>query len=103
MIIGLALSAILGLGVFTYFYAKYSRLIDQKLRAGPFANTAKIFAAPETVGVGDASLSGDHRGGICGAADTTNRRSNPMGYYQLHPSSIEVFPGPNPTSTRKPA
>ena len=55
LVIGLALFIILGLGAFTFFYAKYSRLIDQKLLAGPFANTSKIFAAPEIVAVGDAS------------------------------------------------
>ena len=35
-----------GLSVFTYFYAKYATVIDEKLRAGVFANSARIFAAP---------------------------------------------------------
>ena len=55
LVIGFALFIILGMGTFTYFYAKYSRLIDEKLRAGPFANTAKIFAAPASVAVGATS------------------------------------------------
>src|SRR5437899_12525286 len=38
---------------FTYYYVKYSRLIDQKLTGGPFANTSKIFAAPRVIGLGD--------------------------------------------------
>ncbi|PYT35116.1 MAG: penicillin-binding protein 1A, partial [Acidobacteria bacterium] len=38
---------------FTYYYVKYSRLIDQKLKGGPFANTSKIFAGPRVIGVGD--------------------------------------------------
>ena len=53
-IMGGALLVIVMLGVFTFFYARYSRVIDEKLNAGPFANNAKIFAAPESVGVGDA-------------------------------------------------
>src|SRR6266536_2459143 len=48
----LVLLVTVGVLGFTYFYVKYSRLIDQKLRAGPFANTSKIFAAPRVVGVG---------------------------------------------------
>ena len=32
---------------------KYSRLIDAKLRSGPFQSTALIFASPQTVSVGD--------------------------------------------------
>src|ERR1700757_2752302 len=45
--------AILAIATFTYYYQKFSDVIDQKLRAGVFANTAKICAAPESVAVGD--------------------------------------------------
>ena len=38
------LFVIVVLAAFTYFYARYSKVIDEKLRAGPFANNAKIFA-----------------------------------------------------------
>src|ERR1035438_123749 len=93
LVIGLALFIVLSLGTFTYFYAKYSRLIDEKLRAGPFANTAKIFAAPESVAVGEVATP-------AGIAASLRRsgydesRGNPTGYYLLQPNSIEVFPGP---------
>src|SRR6516162_6447025 len=94
LVIGFALVTILGLGVFTYLYSRYSRLIDEKLRAGPFANTAKLFAAPESVAVGDATSPAEiaaelRRGGY------NESRSNPTGYYLLHPDSIEIFPGPD--------
>jgi penicillin-binding protein 1B len=94
LVIGFALVTILGLGVFTYLYSRYSRLIDEKLRAGPFANTAKLFAAPESVAVGDATSPAEiaaelRRGGY------NESRSNATGYYLLHPDSIEIFPGPD--------
>jgi penicillin-binding protein 1B len=93
LIISTALFTILGLGVFTYFYAKYSHIIDEKLRAGPFANTAKIYAAPESVSVGDtvtpAEIAADLR-----RSGYTESRSNPIGYYQVQPHAIQVFPGP---------
>src|ERR1039458_3147623 len=54
LIIGFSLCVIAGLGAFTFFYARYARVIDEKLRAGVFANSAKIFAAPESVSAGDA-------------------------------------------------
>ncbi len=91
--VGLALSLILAIGAFTFFYAKYSRLIDQKLRAGPFANTAKIFAAPESVAVGDAATPE----GIAAElrrSGYTESRGNPVGSYQIRPKSVEIFPGP---------
>ena len=53
LIMGAAVFTILFMGAFIYFYAHYSRMIDEKLRAGPFANNAKIYAASELVGVGD--------------------------------------------------
>jgi penicillin-binding protein 1B len=94
LVIGVVLSVVVGLGVFTYYYSKYSRLIDDKLKAGPFAVTAKLFAAPQSVAVGDTLTPGEvaaelHRSGY------NETRSNPTGYYQIHPDSIEVFPGPD--------
>jgi len=92
MVAGLALFTILGVGVFTFFYAKYAKVIDQKLRAGPFANTAKIYAAPESVAVGDALTPEDIAASLR-RSGYNEQRNNPVGYYQLHTNSIEVFPG----------
>ena len=92
LVAGLALSVILGAGVFTYFYAKYGQIIDQKLRAGPFANAAKVYAAPESVAVGD-TLAPDDIAASLRRSGYNESRGNPIGYYQIHPNSIEVFPG----------
>ena len=85
------LFTILDLGIFTYFYAKYARVIDEKLRAGVFANSAKIFAAPQSVSVGDTTspieIAAELR-----RSGYTESRGNPVGYYQLHPNSIDIFP-----------
>ena len=91
IIMGMALVLILGLGLFTVLYAKYSKLIDQKLRAGPFANTAKIFAAPVSIAVGDAGSPEDIAAELR-RSGYTESQANPVGYYQLHPNSIEIFP-----------
>jgi penicillin-binding protein 1B len=95
--IALTLGALLfmgGLLSFTYYYAKYSRLIEAKLRSGPFQSTAMIFAAPETVSVGDAMTLEDivdqlHRSGY------TDARANPLGWYNLRDNALEIFPGPD--------
>jgi penicillin-binding protein 1B len=94
LILGFALFALAGLGVFTYFYARYSRLIDEKLRAGPFANNAKIFAAPLSVGVGDV-MGPSEVAAELRRSGYNESRGNPVGYYQLRPNSIEIFPGPD--------
>lgn len=84
----------LGLIFFTYYYAKYSRLIEAKLTAGPFANTSMLFAAPRTVMVGDQAapqeIATDLR-----RAGYTESRDNRMGHFAITPDSIEVYPGPD--------
>ena len=92
LIMGAALLVIVMLGAFTFFYARYSRVIDQKLNAGPFANNAKIFAAPETVGVGDAISANDIAAQLR-RSGYNEARGNTIGYYQIRPNEIEIYPG----------
>ena len=91
VIIVFSLLTIAVLGGFIFFYARYAAVIDERLRAGVFANSAKIFAAPESVAVGDTISPSDiatdlRRSGY------TESRGNPVGYYQIHPDFIEIFP-----------
>jgi len=94
VVIGVSLVSILVLTVFIHFYSMYAQLMDEKLRLGVFANTAKIFATPQSVAVGDPlgpeDIAEDLRRSGYGES-----RSNPDGYYRLHPNAIEIFPGPN--------
>ena len=94
LILGFAFLAFTGLGTFTHFYVKYSRLIDQKLRVGPFTNTAKLFAAPQSVAVGDPFTPTEVAAELR-RSGYTESHSNLTGYYQLKPDSIEIFPGPD--------
>jgi penicillin-binding protein 1B len=94
LVASLAVTAILGLGVFTFLYAKYSRLIDQKLRVGPFANNSKIFAIPVSVAVGDVSGPADVAAELR-RSGYSESSGNPTGHYRLQPNAIEVFPGPD--------
>jgi len=89
-----ALLVIVVLSAFTYFYARYSRVIDEKLRAGPFANNAKIFAAPESVGVGDVETAVDISAQLrrSGYSDS---RGNPIGSFELRSDQITIIPGPD--------
>jgi penicillin-binding protein 1B len=92
LLIALAFFVIAGASAFTYFYAKYARVFDEKLKAGLFANSAKIFAAPESVSVGEASTPAEIAARLrrSGYSEAT---SNRMGYYEVRPDAIEVYPG----------
>jgi len=92
LLIGFAVTVILALGIFTFFYAKYSRLIDEKLRTGVFANTAKIYGAPRSVAVGDAITPADIASELR-RSGYSESHGNSVGYFLVHPSFIEIFPG----------
>lgn len=89
----MALLAVGFVSTFTYFYLHYSKIIDAKLRGGPFTSTSKIFASPETIGVGDPATPSDivsqlRRSGY------TESRSNPNGWFSASADTVQVFPGP---------
>ncbi len=94
LLVLLVLGFTTGLAVFTFYYVKYSRLIEAKLAAGPFANTSMLFAAPRTVDVGDITdpqeIATDLR--RSGYSESSGNR---MGYFTLKPDEIDVYPGPD--------
>jgi len=94
LLVLLVLGFTTGLAVFTFYYVKYSRLIEAKLAAGPFANTSMLFAAPRTVDVGDIAdpqeIATDLR-----RSGYTESSGNRMGYFTLKPNEIDVYPGPD--------
>ena len=92
LVIAAALSTIAVAGVFTYFYDHYSHVVAEKLHV-PFANTAKIYGAPESVAVGD-SLSPADIAARLRRSGYTESHANRTGYYQVRPNAIEIFPGP---------
>jgi penicillin-binding protein 1B len=92
LILVTAVLVIAVVGVFSYSYVKYTSLVDQKLR-GPGEQTAKIYAAPESIAVGDASSPEDIAADLR-RSGYTESHSNPQGYFERHPNSIDIFPGP---------
>ena len=80
------------LGLFTYFYVHYARLIDEKLAVGPFAKTSRIYAAPSTLSVGETVTLQELAAHLdrCGY---TRASTNIVGWYNLREDAIEIFPG----------
>jgi penicillin-binding protein 1B len=81
------------LGVATYYYSKYSRMIDAKLRAGAFATTSMLYAGPHSVAVGDESSPTEIAAMLRNSGYTENKNS-PMGHYIVRSDAIDVYPGP---------
>jgi penicillin-binding protein 1B len=88
------LGALAGISLFTYYYVKFSHLVDRKLRSGPFPSTSMIFAAPRAVTVGDALTPQEIVAQLrrSGYSDSRNSR---MGWFHLREDAVEIFPGPD--------
>ena len=82
------------LAAFTFFYVKYARLIDDKLKSGPYANTSKLFAAPRIISMGDPYTPEDIAAELR-RAGYSQSRDNRMGSYRLGTNRIDIFPGPD--------
>lgn len=88
----LTIVVILGLGGVVWVWMHYSNLVDEKLKEGPFAQTAEIFAAPEPVSVGE-SLSAGELTELLLRRGYTENRSSRIGWYKVRPDGVEIFPG----------
>ena len=87
----LTLILCVGIMTFTYFYVTYANLIDEKLKAGPFPSTSALYAAPRTITVGDESSVAELTTILRKAGYTENNR-NTLGWYQLEPDKISIYP-----------
>src|SRR5258708_20301365 len=101
LVIGCTSLAVLGFSVFAYDYIKYQPIVDMRMRGPIFANTARIYAAPRVVRVGEAVGPGEiaaalrHAGyDAAGGAAKSDALRSKTGTYKLHPSAIEIMPGP---------
>lgn len=88
---------VVGVGIFTFYYFRYQRVVDDRLAAGPlFASVAQIYAAPREVRIGQrltiAAVAADLRS----AGYNSNSQ---LGTFEargegLRQSSILIKPGP---------
>jgi penicillin-binding protein 1B len=92
----LLLGVVVGESIFGYYYYKYRHIVDERLQKPLFEQTAKIYAAPKEVRIGqkltpqtvaqelrDAGYSGDG-----------DRDRSRMGTYALNEGSVTIQPGP---------
>lgn len=74
------------------FYIKFSPKIDERLGKGPFSGTVNIYSAPRSVAVGDPLTSEEVVARLRRAGYSTSR-GNTVGWYNVRPHAVEIFPG----------
>ena len=92
LLVALACAFVVGLGVFIHYYNVYSKMIDERLRGGPYSTTARIFASPTAVATGDKTSPAEIATELRHAGYSENR-NNPVGSYTVQADSIDIFPG----------
>src|ERR1700676_148172 len=86
----LVLSSV-SVGVFTFYYHKYAKIIEDKLRNGPFANTSMLYAAPQPVMLGDRTEPDEIADYLRRAGYTESSRNRLVCYLQ-RPYALEINP-----------
>jgi penicillin-binding protein 1B len=90
------LVALIGFSVFTFYYNKYARIVDERLKQPLFANTAQIYAAPREVRPGQKMSAHLIATELRAAGYTVDGLSHPakIGTFTETADSITVHPGP---------
>ncbi len=86
----------------SFAYAKYARFTDEKLTQGPFPNSSMLYAAPETVGIGDAGTPLALATRLRESGYGEDAHANALGWYHVRPDGIEIFPGDRSSSGSEP-
>lgn len=92
----LIIFVVLSVGIcawFSYFYIKYDRIIEQRFRGQVFSSSAKIYALPQMVKVGE-KITAREIAAQLQRAGYSESGDSPMGSYRLLTSGIEIKPGP---------
>jgi penicillin-binding protein 1B len=89
-------------GWFSYFYIKYDRIIEQRFRSPVFSSSAKIYALPKAVRVGEKIEAREIAAQLQRAGYADNSDS-PMGRFRLTKGGIEIKPGPQSYHSPEPA
>ena len=90
-ILVIAALAVAGIGVVAVFY-HLSKLVDERLKQGVFADSYSVFSAPKRVVVGDV-YSRDALVSYLLKIGYSNSSANPVGYFHGIADSLDVFPG----------
>ena len=95
LVAGFLVAGILFMAGFAYFYVKYEGIVDRRMAGPLFNNSAKIYARPRTIDVGNsfgAQQIADYLR-RAGYSEQDKDSDSPIGRFRLSSGSIEVMPG----------
>jgi penicillin-binding protein 1B len=84
-----------GAGLLTFYYSRFSRLIDERLSGRVFENTSRIFTAPRLVSVGDPGAPPELASYLERAGYAESDMAGALGRFRVEGSAVEIRPGPS--------
>ena len=79
-------------GIFTYYYVKYSRMIDARLSGKVLQNTTQIFSAPEYISTGQAWTAEDLTTYLTRIGYRPEADDNSLGQYTVQGNTVDIRP-----------
>lgn len=79
-------------GIFTWFYVKYSRMIDARLSGNVFQNTTQIFSAPQHISIGQTWTAEDLATYLTRVGYRTGQDQSALGQYTVQGNTVDVRP-----------
>src|ERR1035437_1236608 len=80
--------------VFTYYYVKYQKIVDKRMSGQIFAPSAKIYARPAELDVGDKASPIEIEASLRHAGYADDGKGSDIGRFEASKNSIEIHPGP---------
>lgn len=92
-ILGIAFALFLAAGgIFTFYYVKYSRMIDARLSGNILQNTTQIFSAPEHISVDQAWGPDDLAGYLTRVGYRPEADASALGQFTIQGNGIDIRP-----------
>src|ERR1044071_930995 len=82
-------------GIFSYYYIKYQKIVDARMSKPIFSNTAKIYAQPRSVRIGQKADPREIANYLrhAGYTEQGEQGKSKLGVYRVLKDSIEIKPG----------
>jgi penicillin-binding protein 1B len=82
-------------GVFSYYYIKYQKIVDRRMSGPIFANTAKIYAQPRSIRIGQKADPREIANYLrhAGYTEAGEQGKSKLGVYRIMKDAIEIKPG----------
>lgn len=82
-------------GIFSYYYIKYQKIVDKRMSGPIFANTAKIYAQPRSIRIGQKADPREIANYLrhAGYTEAGEQGQSKLGTYRVLKDAVEIKPG----------